>query len=1160
MSNYLKRVLSLLLTVFMLFGMMPTIITAVEDEEIVLSAPTGKCVQAAFRSGSGDSYSINGILSEPDWTLSANVGSSGMFGAVWDNQSVCIGVYNPNNAAVAVTLNGVAITGSPATIRRTEKHVEYGIPHRMINSSRADYGCQISATIQIGSEVWIGTIVLSSTTWFAAETPTLRLANDGWNVSQSALVDMDGGRNGHQGVKSIDFGYNFYDNYNPNGTNPRAIRTFMLYRGDYLRPLGDRTLDTVFEYTFRANAMPVYELGYDNEFWSYMATAGFMYWMTDAANQAASMGIINTDIGLVFVAQDPAGYQSFPLNKHIGDTFRVGTAWQPDGDIILYIDGAPVTVFKNIEIVPRIGETLDPTAIVLNIMRSVDRAESEADNISVDITNIAIGKAYGNSVIDSVTFDMICGKNTDPGAVIYDLVLPAKFKNPQIDIPYDITWTSSDPDVIDPASGTVKRPAAGGKDVTLTATIDELGVSKKFNLYVKGMNPTADTLVVIKDIDTLHGAGVPYDASTFTLDATNNSVVRDLGERKTVNVIALKDSDAITRLNESMLTVWASDDNRSYREVDDFKLLRAGAVTYLYDFTATGRYIKVHATTHDTEASDFIAPLDGMIDVYYENEFGNGGADFANTTFITLQNTASYTVYDSVYAISPDTAGINCALASKADIRFYLGDELLYHTYDGNNFLVRVPKIAANATITVSALSGNTEAMDISNTEAVYEVVYGTRETYNGGGGQFHMSLPDGTLVHFNGTAVTQGSIAARFSYDEGRTWSDTVIGDGSYDYVCIPQGEAYDDVTGRILIQGWTRPKLDDGTYDEMHTVTRFMYSDDMGTTWHRAPITIIGQDMPHYLAYSDIIKVSSYDGEDGPNVDFLTILSGDDVSQTDWEGDYPRAAARCFYTTDGGKSWTTSESVIRYPKGVGHYVRETGICETTVLEGEDGTLAMYARCQYENVDHFGVSYSYDHGLTWTEEAVLSNVYATNTQPFLFEFDNAKMLMWAGNNALGGGSYRRFPINIAISYDNLKTFVGIQDIYSRTPFQGMLQGTLVDGVNPTISQVGDSVYLYCGSYIYSMRIDNFADYFYRTKGAYDSFESSPTKYEGWESNGGYTELSSDHATSGVNSMKFGVGSSSVRSIPSVSNGTISFDLWFDDAATADITVELESS
>ncbi|MBQ8747726.1 MAG: exo-alpha-sialidase, partial [Clostridia bacterium] len=1107
MSNYLKRVLSLLLTVFMLFGMMPVISTAVEDEEIILSAPTGKCVQAAFRTAPGSS--INGILSEPDWTLSANVGSSGMFGAVWDNQSVCIGVYNPNNAAVAVTLNGVTITGSPATIRRTEKHVEYGIPHGMINSSRADYGCEIGAMVQIGNEVWNGTIVLSSTNWFAAETPTLRLANDGWGYSQGALVDMDGWRNGYQGVKSIDFGFNFYDNYNPNGTNPRALRTLMLYRGDYLRPLGDRTLDTVFEYTFRANAMPVYEVGYDNEFWSYMATAGFMYWMTDAANHIASMGIINTDIGLVFVAQDPAGYQSYPLNKHIGDTFRVGTVWQPDGDIILYIDGVPVTVFKNIEITPRINESLDPTAIVLNIMRSVDRAESEADNISVDITNIAIGKGYGNSVIDSVTFDTICGENTDPGAVINDLVLPAKFKNPQIDIPYNITWTSSDPDVIDPASGTVKRPAAGGKDVTLTATIDELGVSKKFNLYVKGMNPTADTLVVIKDIDTLHGAGVPYDASTFTLDATNNSVVRDLGERKTVNVIALKDSDAITRLNESMLTVWASDDNRSYREVDDFKLLRAGAVTYLYDFTATGRYIKVHATTHDTEASDFIAPLNGMIDVYYQDVFGNGDMGFVNSANIAIPNTSASIMYDTIHAVP--ASDISCFLANKADVRFYLGDELLYHDYDGEHFLVRVPKIPANSTVTLTVLSGNTEAMDITNTEAVYEVVYGTRETYQSQFNRYHVALPDGALMDIHGNAANKGAIIYRISYDEGRTWTQDVASEASYDYAGIPQGEYYDEESGRLLIQGWKRPVLEDGTIDTMHTVTEFMYSDDFGRSWHRAPATVVGDPMPYNLAYSDIAKVThSYDGEDGPGIDFVMALSGEDLTNTDWDGDYGVCATRVFYSTDCGKSWMSSESVIRYSKGEGYYIRETGLCETTVIEAEDGTLLMLSRCQFENVDHFAAAYSYDHGLTWTEEAVLSNVYATNTQPFLFEFDSAKMLMWAGNNALGGGSYRRFPINIAVSYDNLKTFVAIQDIYSRTPFQGLLQGTIIDGTNPTITQIGDSAILYCGSYIYGMRIDDFADYFYRTKGAYDSFESSPTKYEGWESNGGYTELSSD--------------------------------------------------
>ncbi len=1162
MSNFVKRILSLSLSLIMLLGMMPVISTATEDEEIVLSAPSGKCLQAAFRT---ESYNINGVPSEKDWTFSGNIGASALFGALWDNDNVYLVVYNPNKSTVNVTLNGIRITSSPAQIASSGQYVEYGLPHGMIGSTGKDYGSQISATIQVGSDVWTGTIILSSTSWFAAETSTNAIAPAGRGSSQSALVDMDGAPNGYQGLQRVFNGWNLYDNYNANGTNPRAVRTFLTYQGQYLSPLGDRTTETVLEFTFKADAMPVYELGYDNEFWNYMTTAGFTYWMTDALNNErpnmACMGIINTDIGLVFVAQDPVGYQSYPLNKHVGDTFRVGTVWQPDGDIVLYIDGAPVTVFKSIQILPRIEFGMSPTIITLNIMRSVDRAESDADNINVTITNIAIGKAYGNSVIDSLNFNAICGDNKDASQVTKDLVLPAMFKAGQINTPYTVSWTSSNSAVIDPMTGKVERPNTNGTDVTLTATIDELGVSKKIKVYVLGMNPSAKTLVALEDKDTQRGTGTVYDASTFTLDADNNSVIRDLGERKTVNVIALKDSDAITRLNESMLTIWASDDNSFYRQIDDFKILRAGTYTYLYDFTATGRYIKVHSTTHDADGSDFTAPLNGMIEAYYETNFGGGDTAFDSLAYISLQNPSSADVYDTVYAVSPNTANINCYLATKADIRFYLNDELLYHTYDGENFLVRVPKIPANSAVTLTVLSGNTEAMDISNTEAVYEVVYGTRETYDSFG-KYYQSLPDGTVLSFNGSAIDNGTILVKSSYDEGRTWSSDELTEGTYDYAGIPQGFAYDEDSGRIVLQGFSHPVNEDGSIDTNGYNTEYMYSDDMGKTWHKAPLTILGQEEPYQLSYSDIARVSSFDGEDGPGVDFVHALGSEDPVSTEYY-DYGYGVCSSFvaYTTDAGKSWTIGPDRIRYFKGSGTpHTREMGLCEQSISEADDGTLVLYTRCQFDDVDHFAVAFSYDHGISWTEEAVLSNVYTVNTQPILFEFDGADMLAWCGNNALGGGTYRRFPLNIAVSYDGMVSFEHIQDIYSRTAFQGLLQGTLVDGTNPTATQVGDSLLVFCGGYIFGMRIDNFADYFYRTKGAYDSFESATTKYEGWETTGGYSVLSADHATSGTNSMKFGVGASSVRSIPSVSNGTIEFDLWLEDAASADITVELESA
>ncbi len=1149
----MKKILSLFLASLILFGLIPPIETAA-DTPTLLSAQAGNYLYASFVQ---QDMLTNGIASEYGWQISVPVSANAKIGALWDVSTLYIAVDNPDCESVSVSLNGTAITSANASVATNAYNdcTEYAVSFETLDMEIFNYGETVSASVTVGSDTWNGVIVLSSTEWFATQGINLPDASRG--RSRLALVEKEGLPTSNQNVVTVPNGLHFYDRYDEGGNNPRQVRSQALYTFD---EFSDRSRSNIVEFTFHADAMPVYELGYDNEFYSYMPTAGFGYWMTDGDTEGknpymATMGIINTDVGLVFVAHNDAQDFTYVLNKYVGDTFRVTTMWNPDDSVTVLIDGAEIGTFLDMSYKPYF-QTVGKNTLFIYIQRSVFAAESAADNFEVYVTDIAVGKGYGDCITDTLTFDTIKKENADEKAIVSDLFLPASISTPHFVTAANIVWESSDTSVINPVTGEVNRPIGNGQAITLTANIAEYGITKDFNLFVKGLNPSSDILVKTKDTGTTKGAGVVFEGDTFTLDTTNNSLIRDLGETKTVNVIVLKDGDDITRLNESMVSIWVSDNNATYRPVDSFKILRDGQYTYLYDFNVAGRYIKVHSTTHDETAPDFTGPIDGMMEVYCHNVFGDGGQNFSTVSTVTLANSGENAIYDRVYAFTAAEAGIQSVTADMADVRFYLSDELLYHYYDGELFYVRVSKIPANSSVTLTILSGNSAALNISDKEYVYEVVYGTRETFKGSW-RWLTEMADGGYASFFAQAVSDKDVYFQMTYDDGRTWSDAVIANGTGSHLAVPYDVLYDEETGRMLMYGTYRVN-----WDPVETEYRAMFSEDSGLNWHVAPISYTNPDLTGGLGnYLGMLKVSSYDGEDGPNVDYVIAVGGPDMTDTEYIGDYPQNAGTTLYSVDAGKSWTTSESCIRYPKGEGESIRETSICEPTILENDDGVLVFYSRCQWRNVYHLAVAFSYDFGITWTEEATLSNVYSTNTQPIMFEFDNAKMMAWGGNTAWGAGSFRRYPLNVAVSYDGLMTFEGIQDLYLRTAYQGMITGNRFDTTNPTATQMGDSLFCFFegdGSYI--LRVDDFADYFFRTKGAYDSFENSIPEYEGWALTGGMLETADDRATDGTRSARFSVGASAVRSIPSLSNGTISFDFWIDDPAAADFSVGLQSA
>ncbi len=1113
-----------------------------------------------------------GEVTDEGWQMATLLGETGTLGVQWDTKNLYIAVRDLDVAtadALSITLKGNSISLENAVT--VDGVTELAIPMRSLGINVNNYGAEIPAVVQLGEGKWTGTIVLSSTNWIVSDTTYPRFPNA---FSASGPVAMaEDMFTEYQYMLQRSNGYDFYDLYNLHGFNPHSIMNNLYLMGvvstqepwefTILKPIEDKAVATYAELDFQAMQMPEYKLGTSSVTHPYYATCGFNWNiglepLSGQYTKAYQLGIINTSDGLYFVARGNSGDRFVRLDRYLGDYFRLGVRMEVDGGLTLYVDGQEITYLKDIKKTAR-GTS---ASVSMNTLRNDERALSSNDSIEVHVSNLAIGKNYGDTLLDTLIFDNIRGKNgRDMGAVTRDLVLPETWNTVQLPEPQKITWTSSDPSVLNAETGDVTRPEGNGKYVVLTATIGD--ESKVFELFVKGLNPDGKIMAVKDDRDTAHGQGVPENEVHFyNLDQDNNSIIIDQGESKKVNVIQLIDSDAVSRLNESVLTIWYSDDNETYTEIDNyFKLLRDGVNTWLYGFEVEARYIKVHCTHYNPAESDMVNILKDMIKVDYVAIFGDGDAAFATTSAVGVKNDKDNTIFDQFFVITPEEAGVKCLKEDMSDVRFFLGDEILYHYYDGKNFVVRVTKVPANGEAILTVLSGNAEAMNIDNKEFVHEVVYGTREGQDEDIVALAVGMPDGKMMGLKG-------VGAAWSYwwsdDDGRTWKDKTDVANSQNFLHTVQAVYYDDHNGRIITQGRI-------TTSGGFIKTRFMYSDDMGKTWKQCPeIDKQGIEELYWGTYAYFVETSCYDGEDGPNVDFvIPIMTGNVANKAGADQDN---YVRCGYSTDAGLTWKLSTERIYFTdtEGRRRFLQENGLTECSILEDDNGRLVFMARCQYGDVNNFAVSYSYDWGMTWVDakgnrgSAGLSTVYTTNTDPKLIEINKEDFLFWGGNLVLGATSFQRQPFNVAVSYDNMETFGHIQDMFSRYSMQGMTMSDRCYVMNPDIAydKVDDNLFLVWQDDIGapSLRIYHFSDFFYRTRGVYDSFENSTVKYEGWATTSGNISRSAEQATDSSYSMKLETNSSVVRSVPYLQKGKVSFDMYLENKDANEMQFELESA
>ena len=1115
-------------------------------------APSPALANTAFVS---EEMTVDGSILEQNWLLNTNILDAdrnrvGKFGALWQPDTLYVAVDAGTASVLTLTLNGKTVTVdlsdlsvsgalSPKAIARMAGNdlVELSFAMAELGLTVTGYNRRVPVTADLDGNAYTGELLLTSVDWYAAENEEHPLPVPTKGVSNELLITNPVTEN--QGVEQLAGGWRFYDLYDENGNNPSLIRTYaLLWKDKMYDPIDDSSKTVYAEFDIRVDSLPVYDMnttvGWSENFASY----GFNWLLArsdDAEKKAnsVSFGLFNSESGLIFVAltHDDAPVL-LRLNKYVGDSFRIGTAWRTDGNVDLYMDGE---YYATIDHVETTRWAYGDKTLIFNAIRNETAAASAADNIDLTISNIALGHSYDSSLLDALTFWSIAGNNLKEDQITSDLVLPKTLSDAQLTEPQTVTWTSSDPAVI-AADGKVSRPETGAVTVTLTAALAD-GSSKTFTLRVVGRNNTSGNVLVMPyDFDPATGSGYTTGGYDYTLDANNSSVIVDLLEVQQVSVAVLKDSDSFARLNEENLTLWISDDNVTYTQIKDFKLLHQGQYWYLYDFAAEARYVKVHCTHHDMEDSNFIAPVAQMLTAYDDAYLAGGGTFTEHTAAVT--NTTDEERYDFAWTIDGEAQ------------RVILSGELLYHYVEDGKTVVRIPYMAAGETVTLTVLTGNADALDTANKEFVYEVTYGSREAFVNSGAHWIFTLPNGTIL----SITEKGSMMARcFSYDNGRTWSEYEMISATANFIGEGGGYIYDSVTGRLMFQGSHNVAYNGSDMTKSDCKINIIYSDDYGLTWKQ--LATVQTDSQYILSYTDGIMLSTYDG-DGPNVDFV-FPAGAQINNL---GGF---CCRVAYTTDGGLTWQTGPDKIIYEEGITH---EGGVSECTIMEREDGVLVLLGRNQGYGIDNFAQSYSYDHGITWMTPCKLSSVYTVNTQPIMFRHEDNIYLTWGGNNILGGESRVRAPYNIAVTYDGMETFRNIQDIYMKTNLQGLTPVTRNRITNQSVQIAADGSLVTAWwnmtngraiSNVMTMRVEDFNDYFYRTKGAYDSFEHGTIKYEAWETTTGAAEISDAHASEGDYSMKLTTGTV-VRSVPYLQDGTVEMDIYVD--GTQSFKVDLQSA
>lgn len=267
------------------------------------------------------------------------------------------------------------------------------------------------------------------------------------------------------------------------------------------------------------------------------------------------------------------------------------------------------------------------------------------------------------------------------------------------------------------------------------------------------------------------------------------------------------------------------------------------------------------------------------------------------------------------------------------------------------------------------------------------------------------ISLNDGQIMFIysrfignNGSDFTSAVLAARFSNDDGRTWSkdDKIIieNEGIMNVMSVSLLRLYN---GDIALFYSIKNSLED-----CKPVMRI--SKDEAKTWS-TPVPIIIDKNGYFVLNNDrVIQLK--------NGRLLVPVAQHNKPGDNWSD---RGKIYCYYSDDNGKSWNSSMQIPYYSDII---LQEPGL-----IELNDDGIMMYIRA---SGGFQQISFSFDNGHTWTP-VKSSNIQSPLSPALIKPIPGTQnwIIFWNNNyipEAPNGGE--RNVLRTAISKDNGKTWI----------------------------------------------------------------------------------------------------------------------------------------
>lgn len=576
------------------------------------------------------------------------------------------------------------------------------------------------------------------------------------------------------------------------------------------------------------------------------------------------------------------------------------------------------------------------------------------------------------------------------------------------------------------------------------------------------------------------------------VDTNTNSVGVDLGQKQSINALRLYDNDAEVTSRGNHFTLWQSDDNKNWTEIRGFqfnRIIEDDKCQILFEFSGVeARYVKIHTTKYEEAASIYLSDFTTCIraERRIARQWKMAGTPMqalqdnspatTSMTQVLAQNPLTiskgdsvgiwFGIHSSVEAIEIFGEGLD-GLGKDAFELFFSNDNITYTKIESttlsrgeNTWRLTFDSIKCGYLKLHAIGDVNVSLASLAKGLSAYssqEVSTGhvMQSTVRGADGDFYV-MPDGTLVaSYNGFASKVGtsgggdasdsSLDAFTSTDGGYTWSEGksffIKGEGSLNvlnptYIWLAGGELgliYIEKEATEIANIYIRRSTDNGlTWGDAQRITDEPQGYSITSSGHRVLRLSTGRILLP-VGYSATVN---------------------DVYGSD------RAIGYIWYSDDEGHTWQRSLDALTLPHAA---------LEPSVAELQNGNILLSLRTREERVIYQSIST--DGGLTWAQpiKSDIQSPSATNTVMKLPATGDIA-LFW--NNDFSADGTDRRPLTVILSSDNGLTYHNIRSLVDcdyPTPW-------------PSVAFYGRSVFLMHGNETH-VRVFDIATLYHTTSG-----------------------------------------------------------------------------